>query len=131
MRELGFEFVISAEAKKNEEKGGISSVILGQKAWFDAWMEGEKTCQSHCTRVSVRKTKSNYWLTVAEDQYHEIISAPDAWVIVDDSNDSDEYKHSRSVVEIKATNSSRRIKALVEQVTGTSWLSFGKLATKS
>ncbi|KAJ8596789.1 hypothetical protein M405DRAFT_756987 [Rhizopogon salebrosus TDB-379] len=98
MRELGYEFVISTEAKKNEEKGGISSVILGQKEWFDAWLEGEKT--------------------FAEDQYHEIISASDAWVIVDDdSNDSDEYKHSRSVAEIKATNSSRRIKALVEQVT--------------
>jgi len=42
MRELGYEFVISAEAKKNEEKGGIASIILGQEAWFDAWMEGEK-----------------------------------------------------------------------------------------
>jgi hypothetical protein len=45
MRELGYEFVISTEAKKNEEKGGISSVILGQKEWFDAWLEGEKTCK--------------------------------------------------------------------------------------
>jgi len=36
MRELGYEIVISAEEKKNEEKGGIASVILGQKAWFDA-----------------------------------------------------------------------------------------------
>ncbi|KAG1754984.1 RINT-1 family protein [Suillus paluster] len=98
MRELGYEFVVSAEAKKSEEKGGVSSVILGQKEWFDAWLEGEKK--------------------FAEDQYHEIISASDAWVIVDDdSNDSDEYKLSRSVPELKATNSARRIKALIEQVT--------------
>ncbi|KAG0703168.1 RINT-1 family protein [Suillus ampliporus] len=98
MRELGYEFVVSAEAKKNEEKGGVSSVILGQKEWFGAWLEGEKK--------------------FAEDQYHEIISASDAWVIVhDDSNDSDGYKVSRSVAELKATNSARRIKAQVEQIT--------------
>jgi len=44
MRELGYEFVISAEAK-NDEKGGVSSIILSQKEWFDAWLEGEKTCK--------------------------------------------------------------------------------------
>jgi hypothetical protein len=98
MRELGYEFVVSAEAKKTEEKGGVSSVILCQKEWFDAWLEGEKK--------------------FAEDQYLEIISSSDAWVIVDDdSNDSDEHKLSRSMAEVKATNSARRIKALVEQVT--------------
>ncbi|KAG2156521.1 RINT-1 family protein [Suillus bovinus] len=96
MRELGYEFVVNTEAKKTEEKGGVSSVILGQKEWFDAWLEGEKK--------------------FAEDQYHEIISSPDAWIIVDDdSNDTEEHKLSRS--ELKATNSARRIKALVEQVT--------------
>lgn len=98
MRELGYEFVVGADASKAEEKGGISSVILCQKEWFDAWLEGEKK--------------------FAEDQYHEIISSSDAWTIVDDdSNDSDEFKHSRSAAELKATNSARRIKALVEQVT--------------
>ncbi|KAG1864638.1 RINT-1 family protein [Suillus subalutaceus] len=98
MRELGYEFVVGAEAKKTEEKGGVSSVILCQKEWFDAWLEGEKK--------------------FAEDQYNEIISSSDAWVIVDDeSNDSDEYKLSRSMAELKATNSARRIKALVGQVT--------------
>lgn len=45
MLEAGYEFVISAEAKKNEEKGGISSVILGEKEWFDAWLDGEKKCK--------------------------------------------------------------------------------------
>ncbi|KAG1904794.1 RINT-1 family protein [Suillus fuscotomentosus] len=98
MRGLGYEFVVGTEAKKTEEKGGVSSVILCQKEWFDAWLEGEKK--------------------FAEDQYHEIISSPDAWVIVDDdSNESDEHKLSRSMAELKATNSARRIKALVEQVT--------------
>lgn len=45
MRELGYEFVVGTEAKKTEEKGGVSSVILCQKEWFDAWLEGEKKCK--------------------------------------------------------------------------------------
>ncbi|KAG2368779.1 TIP-1 family-domain-containing protein [Suillus spraguei] len=110
MRELGYEFVVGAS--KTEEKGGISSVILCQKEWFDAWLEGEKK--------------------FAEDQYHEIISSSDAWTIVDDdSNDSDEFKHSRSAAELKATNSARRIKALVEQVTGTSLLPLPSFAHRT
>jgi hypothetical protein len=57
MRELGYEFVVGAEAKKAEEKGGISSVILCQKEWFDAWLEGEKKCKFFFTCLSVAKTK--------------------------------------------------------------------------
>ena len=49
------------------------------------------------------------------DQYMEIISAPDAWQIADDDpNDEDEGIDK----ELKPTNSARRVKALVEQVTG-------------
>lgn len=49
---------------------------------------------------------------VAEDQYNEIISAPDAWLITDDTNEDAGER------EIRSTNSARRVKALVEQVTG-------------
>ena len=49
------------------------------------------------------------------DQYIDIISAPDAWQIADDEpNDEDEIIDR----ELKPTNSARRVKALVEQVTG-------------
>ena len=51
------------------------------------------------------------------DQYFEIISAPDAWLIADD--DGEEESDSRTIDrELRPTNSARRVKALVEQVTG-------------
>lgn len=53
---------------------------------------------------------------VADDQYHEIISASDAWAVADD--DRHESNHSSQDTTLKATTSARRIKALVEQVTG-------------
>lgn len=52
-------------------------------------------------------------LTVAEDQYNDIISAPDAWLIVDEESEGVGGER-----ELRPTNSARRIKALVEQVTG-------------
>ncbi|KAH7927393.1 hypothetical protein BV22DRAFT_1085155 [Leucogyrophana mollusca] len=107
LREMGYEFQggDGSDNKENdkgkgtgEERAGVSAVILDKKEWFDAWLEGEKK--------------------FAEDQYHEIISAPDAWLIADDEgNDSDEHPNSRGTGDLRATNSARRIKALVEQVT--------------
>ena len=51
--------------------------------------------------------------TVALDQYNEIISAADAWLIVDDEDDTQNI----SSFELRPTHSARRLKALVEQVT--------------
>jgi len=31
-----------------EEWEGVSDVILGKKEWFDAWLEGERRCESEC-----------------------------------------------------------------------------------
>ncbi|KAI0374499.1 hypothetical protein BV20DRAFT_961682 [Pilatotrama ljubarskyi] len=75
---------------------GISDVILGRKEWFEAWVEGERK--------------------FAMDQYLDIISAPDAWLIADEEEDveSDMRIAER---ELRPTNSARRVKALVEQVT--------------
>ncbi|KAM5532788.1 hypothetical protein V8D89_013585 [Ganoderma adspersum] len=75
---------------------GISEVILGRTEWLEAWVEGERK--------------------FAMDQYLEIISASDAWLIADDDgeNDSDSRAIDR---ELRPTNSARRVKALVEQVT--------------
>lgn len=56
--------------------------------------------------------KSIYTKTVVDDQYNEIISSGDAWLVAEEAN-SDDALH-----DLKPTNSSRRIKSLVEQVTG-------------
>jgi hypothetical protein len=50
---------------------------------------------------------------VAEDQYEEIVGAPDAWMLVDDAGDE-----GASDAGLRPTNSARRVKLLVEQVTG-------------
>ena len=49
------------------------------------------------------------------DQYTEIISSGDAWLIADETASDEETGIDR---ELKPTNSARRVKALVEQVTG-------------
>ena len=90
---------------------GVSEVILGNKQWFDSWMEGERKCM--CIVISMCHQKADLPCIVAEDQYNEIISAIDAWVIADDDQDEDGVQR-----ELRSTNSARRIKALVEQVTG-------------
>lgn len=97
---------------------GTSEVILGKKEWFEAWLEGEKKCEPtlrsstlSCTNVTAITGDS-----VAEDQYHEIISAPEAWLTADDGTYADS--------ELRSTHSARRMKALVEQVTGKSHLYF-------
>lgn len=59
---------------------------------------------------------------VADDQYHEIISASDAWVIADDDRHDYTHGHVSRDTDLKATSSARRVKALVEQVTGASLL---------
>ncbi|KZT06301.1 uncharacterized protein LAESUDRAFT_653786 [Laetiporus sulphureus 93-53] len=87
----------SKDGKKSEGSKwqGISDVILGRKEWFEAWMEGERK--------------------FTMDQYIEIISASDAWLIADDEGDTED-----AIVtdrDLRPTNSARRVKALVEQVT--------------
>ncbi|KAG9103847.1 hypothetical protein FRC06_007525 [Ceratobasidium sp. 370] len=96
IRESRFTLANTWECKEDKHKGkewpGIADVILGHKAWFDEWMEAERKFTEH--------------------QYNEIIISPDAFAF---TNDDGEENQSQS--EIKATNSARRIKALLEQVT--------------
>ena len=98
------------EERKNKWDG-ISEFILGKKEWFDAWMEGERKCEWVEALLSAGLMPFLY--AVAEDQYHEIISAPDAWLVADEAGED-----TNSECELRSTNSARRIKALVEQVTG-------------
>ncbi|KAJ7630533.1 TIP-1 family-domain-containing protein [Roridomyces roridus] len=83
----------SAAAAENQWNG-ISDVILGKEEWFNAWMEGEKQ--------------------FADDQYHNIIAAVDAWQIAQDTEEEEDLGSTR---DLRATASARRLKALVEQVT--------------
>ncbi|KAG8748050.1 hypothetical protein FRC10_009802 [Ceratobasidium sp. 414] len=96
IRESSFTLANTWECKEGKQKAkewpGIVDVILGHKAWFDEWMEAERK--------------------FTEQQYNEIIISPDAFAF---TNDDGEENQPQS--EIKATNSARRIKALLEQVT--------------
>ncbi|KAJ7770915.1 TIP-1 family-domain-containing protein [Mycena maculata] len=95
VREEGFNLTgtSAANAENNNEWDGVSEVILGKEEWFAAWMDGEKQ--------------------FAENQYHEIIGAIDAWHIAEDEAGDD----SGNTRELRSTSSARRLKALVEQVT--------------
>ncbi|KAL1739732.1 TIP-1 family-domain-containing protein, partial [Schizophyllum fasciatum] len=81
----------ASTAEDPDQWEGVSETVLGTKEWFDAWMEGEKR--------------------FAEDQYHDIISSVDAWQLADD--DGEEGPR-----DLKGTNAARRVKSLVEQITG-------------
>ncbi|KAF4572590.1 hypothetical protein EYR36_007098 [Pleurotus pulmonarius] len=95
LRDEGFQISLTTSAKHEPDEDrweGISEIILGQKDWFEAWVDGENK--------------------FTEQQYNEIISSPDAWQIADDGAD-DKSRH----IDLKTTNSARQLKALVEQVT--------------
>ncbi|KAG6919592.1 hypothetical protein DXG01_004256 [Tephrocybe rancida] len=72
---------------------GVSEVILGNLEWFEAWLRGEQN--------------------FAEEQYHDIISASDAWLIAGTDHEHDDDAQG----DVKATHSARRICSLFEQVT--------------
>ncbi|TFK57612.1 RINT-1 family protein [Heliocybe sulcata] len=105
LREAGFGLAGTSASKKSQgsQKSsllddedhwcGVSDVILGRSEWFEAWLEGERK--------------------FAEDQYNEIISSSDAWLISEDHGDED----GPIDLSLRPTNSARRLKALIEQVT--------------
>ncbi|KAL5495515.1 hypothetical protein ACEPAI_978 [Sanghuangporus weigelae] len=93
LREARFDLVGTLDKTKKEARKweGTSDIILGNKDWFDAWLEGERK--------------------FAEDQFNDIIRSPDTWHISDDTTaESDES-------EVRPTNSARRVKALIERIT--------------
>ncbi|KAF5384043.1 hypothetical protein D9757_006987 [Collybiopsis confluens] len=81
-------------AKAKESWAGISDIVLGNKEWFDTWLDGERR--------------------FTESQYHDIIGASDAWKIANDGQTDEETS---SGPDPTTTNSARRLKALIEQVT--------------
>ncbi|KAF9065415.1 TIP-1 family-domain-containing protein [Rhodocollybia butyracea] len=93
LKEEGFRLDGTLDMNAAQPWAGISDIILGKKEWFDAWLDGERL--------------------FAENQYHEIITGSDAWQIADDESEEE----SVGGLDLKTTNSARRVKALVEQVT--------------
>ncbi|CAE6412483.1 unnamed protein product [Rhizoctonia solani] len=96
VRESGFTLVNTWECRvtkqhKDKEWPGVADVILSHKSWFDEWMEAERRFTEH--------------------QYNEIITSSDAFAFSNDGNEETQQ------VDIRPTNSARRIKALLEQVT--------------
>ena len=105
----GFLLQGTSSSDSGAEWAGISEIILGNSDWFETWLAGEKDCKPFCL-IDVEQI--HYTNTVVDDQYNEIISSGDAWLVAEEVN-GDNALH-----DLKPTNSSRRIKSLVEQVTG-------------
>ncbi|KAK0465211.1 TIP-1 family-domain-containing protein [Desarmillaria tabescens] len=72
----------SRDAFESGQWPGVADIILGRKEWFEAWIDGEKK--------------------FAEDQYHEIISTPDAWQIAEDERS----RHLSNKLQARHTRSS-------------------------
>ena len=60
-----------------------------------------------------RVVNLSHFNSVAEDQYNDIISASDAWHLSDDADEE-----TMNEKDVRSTNSARRVKALIEQITG-------------
>ncbi|KZT54056.1 hypothetical protein CALCODRAFT_485889 [Calocera cornea HHB12733] len=76
---------------KAREWEGLAGEILGDGEVFRSWLEGERK--------------------FTQARYEEMIAAPDAWIIADDEGERTEEDS------VRTTNSARRLRALVEQVT--------------
>lgn len=94
---------------------GVSEVILGNQEWFNTWLEAEKKCKAriYSFRNSAHRLTNLCIFLVADTQYHDIIGSSDAWVLVDEDTNN------TGSADLRPTNSSRRVKALLERVTGT------------
>ncbi|KAJ9099250.1 hypothetical protein QFC21_004131 [Naganishia friedmannii] len=88
---------------ENEEWVGLTEQVLSTADWYDRWLAGEKQ--------------------FADDQFNEIISSDEAWMIVPlDStasgmNGVDEQNEAAAAeAEYRPTMGARKVKALIEQV---------------
>ncbi len=110
--EEGFSLEGTSAAKEDEESKweGITDVILGNADWFEIWLAAEKRCT--CLPLVLFISRSESYPIVAEDQYNVIINDSDAWTV---SEEVDLGSLSR---DLRPTVSARRVKSLIEQVTG-------------
>lgn len=59
LRDMGYEFIpdnqdTQSDEKREDAQGGVSKVILDEKDWFNAWLEGEKKCTLNLLSVRLR-----------------------------------------------------------------------------
>lgn len=95
------------------EWGGLSEVILGQKEWFDRWLEGERECEySLCVLLPRYNLLTAGPLTVFDTRYYAAISAADAWHVVSE----DDFDAGESTTGVRPSNSSLRVAELAEQL---------------
>jgi len=121
IRDEGFTLAGTSEGRdlsQTPEWEGVADIILGKKEAFDAWVDGETACVFLYMTFLADVWTDLYILLVAEDHYNDIINSPDAWMIADEVRDEE------AVLDLRPTNSARRVKALIEQVTGPSLSSF-------
>ena len=111
MSEEGFSLEGTSAAKDGETKWeGLIDVVLGNADWFETWLAAEKECASSTFDTFVSSLIIHN--IVVDDQYNTIFNDPDAW---DVSEEMDTDGRSR---DLRSTVSSRRIRSLIEQVTG-------------
>lgn len=110
--EEGFSLEGTSAAKEDEDPKweGIANVILGNADWFEIWLAAEKRCT--CLTFVMFISGSESYPIVAEDQYNAIMNDSDAWTV---SEEVDLGSLSR---DLRPTVSARRMKSLIEQVTG-------------
>ena len=62
LREAGFSLSGTLEKTQgdNSEWEGVSDTILGNKEWFDAWLEGERKCKRDSSRAYILLAYNNY-----------------------------------------------------------------------
>lgn len=61
------------------------------------------------------------WYAVADKQYNDMISSPDAWQLSDDAADGSDAERNSADLGTKVTNSARRFRVLIERVSGVSY----------
>ena len=106
---------LSQRSIGDTEWQGTSEVILGRKAWFDKWVEGEKSCEHRHTVKQTCSLSHAHPYSVVLDRYHEILGTKDAWSFVNDADEAEDPVSSDN--DLRYTVSARQLKALVEQVT--------------
>jgi hypothetical protein len=128
------------EHEENEEWVGLTEQVLSTADWYDRWLAGEKKCEfpffrRQAARLGTLKLPSTW--PVAEDQFNEIISSEEAWMIVPlDStasgmeDDVDDHNGVAAEAKYRPTMGARKVKALIEQVAGTLfWITHGQRVT--
>ncbi|KAG6866034.1 hypothetical protein C0991_009443, partial [Blastosporella zonata] len=101
----------SRQTPPQDKWEGVSEVVLGNPEGFEAWLHGEQNCA--LLRQGTYCLDSKEIIIVAEEQYHDLIGTPDAWLVAGADHEHDDNPQG----DVKATHSARRLCSLLEQVT--------------